>query len=90
MVDVGVRENHRIQLLRSASKLLISRPDVRHSPLKEPAVEQNSDGIRLDEMLTAGDFAGGSQKCDLHQSRPFPIVRVHFIVCQMASPPLIS
>jgi hypothetical protein len=68
MVDVSVRENDTVQLSRLAVKFFVLPVSLGAVSLKEPAVEQQSQGVGLDQMLAAGDLAGGAEKSDLHEN----------------------
>ena len=41
--------------------------DLRTMALEESAIEQNPQGLGLEQMLTARDFAGGTEKCQPHR-----------------------
>ncbi len=60
MVDVRVRKDHRVERLRLAMKALVPDPRLGTMPLKEPAVEQQTQILRLQQMLAAGDLARGA------------------------------
>ena len=66
VIDVGMGENDRIEFLGSAVELHVLDPGILAMPLKQPAVEQQPQVVRLDQVLTAGDFTRGSEKGDLH------------------------
>ena len=66
MVDVGVREDDRIEVFGPAVELLVLPPRLVPPPLKEPAVEQHPPVARLNQMLRPGDLARRPEKCDFH------------------------
>ena len=68
MIDMSVRQNDRIDFLRSAPKTFILWTDFFPASLKQTAVQQQPDRVRLDKMLTASDFTGGTEECDFHEA----------------------
>ena len=73
VIDVGVRQQHRVDLLRIKGKLPVALQRLGASPLVEPAVEQQPRAIDFNEVLRSRRRAGRAAKGDFHDGgTPIP------------------
>ena len=77
VVDVRVRQNDRVELRRIAAEALVLMPRIDAVSLEQSAVEQNPQVRGFEQMLAAGDLAGGPQEGDFH----WPLARTMRIGC---------
>jgi len=66
VVDVGVAQNHGIDVLRIYRKLAILLSGFVTSSLEQPAVKENAVAVDFDEMLAAGNAFRGAKRCYAH------------------------
>ncbi len=59
MVDVGMGEDHRVKLRRSAAELPVLGVGFRPMSLEESAIQQDPQRVGFEQMLAAGDFPCG-------------------------------
>lgn len=66
VIDVRVREDDRVEVLWAAAQFLILAAGLGTTALKQAAVQQNPPMPGLDQVLAAGDLAGGTEEGDFH------------------------
>jgi len=69
MIDVGVAEDHRVDLLRLEGKTGVAAIAFAAAALEQSAVEKQRFSGRFDLMHGAGDRPGGSVKGDCRRQR---------------------
>ena len=62
VVDMGMRQQHRVDIGRAKRKRAVVQLLQRLRPLEQPAIDQQAPGRRLEQMAGAGHRAGGAAK----------------------------
>ena len=66
VIDVGVREDHRIDIRRLEAEAAVALVGLGARALVQPAVEQDGVPVDLEQVLGAGDSLGGAVEVDFH------------------------
>ena len=66
VVDVGVREDHRIDVGGGEAEGLVDLVGFLAAALEEAAVEEDMGVVEFEEMLGSGDLVGAAEEMPLH------------------------
>ena len=71
MVDMGMRQNHRINKASIERDVAVALECLLSASLIETAVQQQAVFAHLDQMHGTGDGSSGAPKTEFHGSIPF-------------------